>query len=157
MAGCGNELAKHKEYSLEERRKQIFAFYVEQMFQRIGSSSLAFPKEKSIGWLSWLAGKMREHSQTVFLVEGLQPSWLDTRAKRLAYGTTVALTIGLIFGLVCGLTGGLMVGLKLGLTIGLKFGLIIGLVFALTGPIPSSAPKRQLILARKEFFGFVLN
>ena len=60
-----------------------------------------FPKEKIIGWLSWLAGKMREHSQSVFLVEGLQPSWLGTRAKRVAYGTVVALSLGLIFGLIC--------------------------------------------------------
>src|SRR5208282_1767413 len=121
MAGCGNELAKHKEYSLEERRKQIFAFYVEQMFQRIGSSSLAFPKEKSIGWLSWLAGKMREHSQTVFLVEGLQPSWLDTRAKRAAYGTVVALSLALIvelpFGLFCFYIFGLNENLSVGLVI----------------------------------------
>ena len=45
-------------------------------------------------------GKMREHSQSVFLVEGLQPSWLGTRAKRVAYGTIVALSLGLIFALI---------------------------------------------------------
>jgi hypothetical protein len=48
------------------------------MFQRKGTTSLEFPREKTIGWLSWLAGKMREHSQSEFLVEGLQPSWLST-------------------------------------------------------------------------------
>jgi hypothetical protein len=46
---------------------------------------------------------MREHSQSVFLVEGLQPSWLGTRAKRVAYGTVVALSLALIFGLIFGL------------------------------------------------------
>jgi hypothetical protein len=65
-----NELAAEKGDSPEERRKQIFRLYVEQMFQRKGTVSLVFPKEKIIGWLSWLAGKMREHSQSVFLVEG---------------------------------------------------------------------------------------
>ena len=100
----GNELARQKGDSPEERRKQIFRLYVEQMFQRKGTTSLVFPKEKIIGWLSWLAGKMREHSQSVFLVEGLQPSWLGTRAKRVAYGTVVALSLGLIFGLIIGLT-----------------------------------------------------
>ena len=94
----GDELATQKGDSAEERRKQIFRLYVEQMFQRKGTASLVFPKEKIIGWLSWLAGKMREHSQSVFLVEGLQPSWLGTRAKRVAYGTVVALSLGLIFG-----------------------------------------------------------
>ena len=107
----GNELARQKGDSPEERRKQIFRLYVEQMFQRKGMTSLVFPKEKIIGWLSWLAGKMREHSQSVFPVEGLQPSWLGTRAKRVAYGTVVALTLGLIFGLIVGLRwGGLAPG-----------------------------------------------
>ena len=95
----GDELARQKGDSPEERRKQIFDLYVEQMFQRKGMTSLVFPKEKIIGWLSWLARKMREHSQSVFLVEGLQPSWLGSRAQRVAYGTVVALSLGLIFGL----------------------------------------------------------
>ena len=102
----GDELARQKGDSAEERRKQIFGLYVEQMFQRKGMTSLVFPKEKIIGWLSWLARKMREHSQSVFLVEGLQPSWLGTRAQRGAYGTVVALSLGLIFGLIVGLIAG---------------------------------------------------
>jgi hypothetical protein len=51
------------------------------MFQRKGMTSLVFPKEKIIGWLSWLARKMREHSQSVFLVEGYprEGEWGRTR------------------------------------------------------------------------------
>ena len=102
----GSELGAQTGDSSEERRKQIFRLYVEQMFQRKGTTSLVFPKEKIIGWLSWLAGKMREHSQSVFLVEGLQPSWLGTRAKRVAYGTVVALSFASIFGLfICPING----------------------------------------------------
>ena len=59
----GSELARQKGDSPEERRKQIFRLYVEQMFKRKGTTSLEFPKEKTVGWLSWLAGKMKEHSQ----------------------------------------------------------------------------------------------
>jgi eukaryotic-like serine/threonine-protein kinase len=103
----GDELARHKGDSREERRKQIFDLYVEQMFRRKGITSLVFPKEKIIGWLSWLARKMREQSQSVFLVEGLQPSWLGTRAQRGAYGSVVALSLGLIYGLLIGATYGL--------------------------------------------------
>jgi hypothetical protein len=129
----GSELATQKGSSPEERRKQIFRLYVEQMLQRKGTASLVFPKEKIIGWLSWLARKMREHSQSVFLVEGLQPSWLDTRAKRVAYGTVVALSLGLIFGMSFGLSFGLNSELIMGEgdvqiggpTFGLIFGLII--------------------------------
>src|SRR5260370_19225818 len=99
------------------------------MFRRKGPTSLAFPKAKAIDWLSWLAEKMREHAQSVFLVEGLQPSWLGTRARRGAYGTIVALSLWLIFELIFGLIFGLIVmhnvgrGLIVGLGVGLAFGL----------------------------------
>ena len=99
----GDELAATQEGDFAERRKQVFSLYVEQMFQRKGTTSFVFPREKIIRWLSWLARKMREQSQSVFLVEGLRPSWLGTRGKRVAYGTIVAL----IFGLIVGLSGGL--------------------------------------------------
>jgi hypothetical protein len=89
----GNELARQEGNSTEEqRRNQIFGLYVEKMFQRKGTISLVFPKEKTISWLSWLARNMREHSQSVFLVEGLQPIWLGTRAKRLAQSTVIILS-----------------------------------------------------------------
>ena len=109
----GDELARQKGDSPEERRKQIFGLYVEQMFQRKGMTALVFPKEKIIPWLSWLARKMREHSQSVFMVEGLQPSWLGTRAQRGAYGTVVTLTVGLMYTLtflMWELTSGLTTG-----------------------------------------------
>jgi DNA polymerase III delta prime subunit len=133
--GAGsNELAREKGDSPEQRRKQIFSLYVEQMFQRKGPGCLAFPKEKIIGWLSWLARKMRKHSQSIFLE--LEPSWLDTRAAEVTYGAIEALSLGLVFGLffgpmsalifgwliraigehtarIAGLSGGMFVGLSL--------------------------------------------
>jgi hypothetical protein len=75
-----------------------------------------FPKEKTIGRLSWLARKLKGHSQSVFLVEGLQPSWLGTRAERLVYGTVMAMSLGLIFGGLSTLSNGLSAGLIFGLT-----------------------------------------
>jgi hypothetical protein len=128
----GDELAKQKGDSAEERRKQIFRLYVEQMFQRKGMTSLVLPKEKIIGWLSWLARKMREHSQSVFLVEELQPVWLDTKGQLVAYAGAVALAIGLIFWLSVGPIYGLWAGLSSGLIGGL-IGLTGGLIFGLIG------------------------
>jgi hypothetical protein len=110
----GDKLARQEGASAEERRKQIFGLYVEQMFQRKRMTPLVFPKEKIIGWLAWLAGKMKEHSQSVFLVEGLQPSWLGTRGQRRAYGAVAALSLSLIFGLIFGLSGELFDGLVFG-------------------------------------------
>ena len=133
----GDELARQKG-DLAEERRQVFRLYVEQMFQRKGMTSLVFPKEKIIGWLSWLARRMREHSQSVFLVEGLQPSWLGTswlgaRVQRAAYGIVMALGLALIGGLICGLIG-LIFGLigLIGLNEGLMIGLIGGLIFGLS-------------------------
>jgi hypothetical protein len=130
--GAGrDELATQKGDS-DERRKQIFGLYVEQMFQRKGTGFLVFPKEKIIGWLSWLARKMRENSQSVFLAEGLQPSWLGTRAKRAGYGTLAALSLGLIFAPTVGLNFVLTCGLfspMIGGSIG--DGLIVGLIVGL--------------------------
>jgi DNA polymerase III delta prime subunit len=119
----GDELTT-QEGDFAERRKQVFRLYVEQMFQRKGTTSLAFPKEKIIGWLSWLARKMVENRQSVFLVEGLQPSWLSTRAKRIAYRIAVFLSLWLIFGLSGGLIFGLIFGAE-------RHGLIFGLIFGL--------------------------
>ena len=86
-----------------------------------------FPKDKIIHWLSWLAEKMKEHSQSVFLVEGLQPSWLGTRVKRVAYGALAALSIGLIVGMAVGLLVGMIVWLGDGPRYGLRLGLVFGL------------------------------
>jgi hypothetical protein len=145
-----DELTGQKGNSPDERRKQVFQLYVEQMFKHKGTPSSKFSKEKTTGWLSWLALKMKEHSQSVFLVEGLQPSWLDSKAKHTTYRIVVALSLGLIFGLTGGLIfglnlalsderllGGLVFGLNQGSALGLPSGvigcLIGGLIFGLTG------------------------
>jgi DNA polymerase III delta prime subunit len=133
QGACSNEFATQQGDSPEERRKQIFGFYIEQMFQRKGTGSLVFPKDKMIGWLSWLAGKMREHSQSIFLVEGLQPSWLSTKDERVAYEHAAVLYVSLIFGLSTGLGFVLIVGLSGGLFGVLLGGLIGGLFGGLTG------------------------
>jgi eukaryotic-like serine/threonine-protein kinase len=126
QGGNGNELAR-QEGNSEERRKQIFGLYVEQMFQRKGMTSLVFPKEKLIGWLSWLAGKMKEHSQSLFFVEGLQPSWLSAGAKWVAYGTAVSLSLAFIYGSIFAVSGRLSGGLSGGLTFGLSLLVGVGL------------------------------
>jgi eukaryotic-like serine/threonine-protein kinase len=150
LGGGADELVGQKGGSPKVRRKQIFRLYVEQMFQRKGTMP-SFRKGKTVTWLSWLAGKMKEQSESVFLVEGLQPGWLGTRAQRLAYGTVVALSVGLVFGAIYALGSpggklraglisgvGMLVGVALGcwsespLRNGFKSGLIVGLTVGLS-------------------------
>jgi hypothetical protein len=111
----GDELETQGDFASGE----VFRLYVEQMFQRRGTTSLVFPNATIIDWLLWLAGKMREHSQSVFLVEGLQPSWVGTSTKRTAYGPLAILMGGLVgrliewasFGLIKMKFEGLFLGL----------------------------------------------
>jgi hypothetical protein len=139
----GDELAHRKEDSLEGRREQIFGLYVEQTFRHGRAISVAFPKEKAIGWLSWLAQKMREHAESVFFVESLQPNWLGTGEPWAAYGTVRALGIGLTVGLTIGLIAGMLsggfaqaeeetiLGLKAGMAEVILFWLAAGIAFGL--------------------------
>jgi hypothetical protein len=137
--GAGSDELTAQKGNSDERRNQIFGLYVEQMFQRKGMTALEIPKVKIIGWLSWLAEKMKEHSQSVFLVEGLQPSWLDTKAQWVVYKIMGVLSIGLLGGLISGLIYGLLYGqlvrgLLAALICGLLGGLPIALLFTLFGP-----------------------
>jgi len=97
------------------------------MFERKGTTYLPFPREKTIGWLSCLAGKMKEHSQSVFLVEALQPSWLRTRAEGTVYRALVPLSLGLSVALSIVLMLVLMLVLILGLHEVLGEALVLGL------------------------------
>jgi hypothetical protein len=70
---------------------------------------------------------MKDHSQTVFMVEGVQPTWLSSSRQRLVYEMLVALATGQVFWL----PGGLLMGLTdstMGLMSGLLSGSVIGLV-----------------------------
>jgi DNA polymerase III delta prime subunit len=156
--GVGDDdLAKEKAESKKDRRELIFNLYVERMFQRKGLITSRFSKDKVISWLAWLAMGMKKHSQSVFMVERLQPSWLNTRKQRVAYGTVNALIIafisGLLFpdfsliiffgisfslgcwsesllirGFISALGSGLIIGRIHGPSVGLLIGLLAGLI-----------------------------
>lgn len=121
----GDNLAKQEIVSTEERREHIFKLYVDRMFQRKEPATNLLSKDKMIGWLACLAKGMKKHSQTIFLLEGLQPSWLTTRGQKLSYGTITALIIAFLFGLNEGLIVGLNSRMIFGLGLALVFGLFI--------------------------------
>ncbi len=51
-------------------------------------------------WLAWLARNLQRHSQTVFLIEQLQPSWLETRTFCFFYILASRIMAGLTLGLL---------------------------------------------------------
>jgi len=101
--------------TVDARRKHIFDSYVERMFKpRIHRTipevsddprpdDERFSKEKTIHWLSWLARRMSEHGQTIFLIEKLQPDWLSTRVQQRIVTVGVAVMIWLTLLMLYGL------------------------------------------------------
>ncbi|MCP4402277.1 MAG: NACHT domain-containing protein [bacterium] len=100
--------------SLEERRKHIFNAYIRNMFKRRSANKRYLP-QSTVRRLSWLAQKMQEHSQTVFLIERLQPTWLPTFTHIQYGGVLLALLVGMVVGMLWGVLAGLSVGLFCGL------------------------------------------
>lgn len=72
-------------------------------------------------WLCWLASKLKQDNTTEFLIETIQPSWLEPQQKYL-YQISVGLITGLLTGLIYGLNTG-WIGVVIG---GVSYGLILG-------------------------------
>jgi DNA polymerase III delta prime subunit len=92
--------------------------------------------EKTLNYLCWLAQKLDAEKQTEFLIEMLQPTWLDSNRLRLQYRWIYGLIFGL-FGLIFGLSVGLSVGLLVLMRFGPFGGLIVGLIYGLMGGLMS--------------------
>ena len=90
-----------EQISLEAKRKQIFASYVQYMLKRRGVSKRYQP-EQITHWLTFLAGQMKRQHQTIFYIEQMQPDWLSKVWSRSFYR---ALAGGACGGLLCGLLG----------------------------------------------------
>jgi eukaryotic-like serine/threonine-protein kinase len=116
-----------------QRRQHLFAVYVDRMFRRRGVST-CYPRQQIERWLTWLAGQMTQHSQTVFYLERMQPDWLPRkqrwlprRGARLVAGLVGVLAGGMSAGPVAWLFHGPLEGLVIGLLVGLVAGIVGGL------------------------------
>jgi hypothetical protein len=105
--------------TIEARRRHVFDAYTQRMFERRKASGRYLPKQ-TIHWLAWLARNMSQHAQSVFIIERLQPSWLQTRNQKRLYALGSRVVIGLIIGLLVGLPIELFLGL-VGLDLVLDF------------------------------------
>ncbi len=77
--------------------KNLFNLYINRMFERKGKQSKQYTKEQMVYWLSWLAQNMKKHSQVVFLVERMQPSWFLNKWEQNLYLLISRLCLGLCF------------------------------------------------------------
>ncbi|MDX2242161.1 MAG: NACHT domain-containing protein [Leptolyngbyaceae cyanobacterium bins.302] len=109
-------------------RHRLLNTYVERMFQRRGTT-LDYPKAQAQHWLTWLAQRLTQASQTVFLIEGLQPRSLHTRSQKLLYSTGLGFIGGIFGGLIYGLTGYFFFGFTRGVFFGLAGSITFALVY----------------------------
>ena len=85
-----------------DRRKNLFNIYTYSMFKRKGKFERPYSNTQTMHWLSWLAQKMTKHSHAVFLIESMQPNWLQTHWHHSIY----SLVMFSIYGIVVGLNSG---------------------------------------------------
>jgi eukaryotic-like serine/threonine-protein kinase len=78
-------------------RAQLFTAYERHMFEH--PRAAAYPIRQIQQWLAWLAARMDEHDQSLFLLEEIQPSWLPPPERRL-YLLAGHLIVGLAGGLI---------------------------------------------------------
>jgi hypothetical protein len=112
----------------EDRRRHLFAAYVNRMFQR-RSAITRYPSQQTERWLAWLAWQLTQHGQTVFYLEQMQAGWLPQQprlALAVGVGLLAGLGAGLFFGVLVGLFFGPLAGLGAGLGVGLGVGLDSG-------------------------------
>ncbi len=115
---CTNGDAKALQIgTLQKRRSKLFNTYIAAMFAR-RSSSVPYPPEQTIKWLSRLALYMRKREQTVFYLEQMQPYLLPNQLQAMQK-MLFLISVGIIFGFVTGLIGGQVSALIGGLIGGL--------------------------------------
>ncbi|MBV9615561.1 MAG: helix-turn-helix domain-containing protein [Ktedonobacteraceae bacterium] len=87
--------------SLEARRHEVFATYVERMLTHRKSQN-HYPAKQTLHWLSWLARQLMQQQQTQFYIERMQPDWLPHPQ---AFRWYCRLLVGLLSGLFGGIIG----------------------------------------------------
>ncbi|NES21975.1 MAG: NACHT domain-containing protein [Symploca sp. SIO3E6] len=153
---------------VEARRKQLFDDYIERMLEHPipGKGKQRYSPAQTKYWLTWLAQRMIENSQTVFFIEDMH-LWLQGKDKRILYLLGGAVLTGLSFrlvpllflvllpGIIFGLlTNKLPIGLlSYGLLYSLRTALIdsfiYGLMLGLTGLItPLISPSSSVIVGQ---------
>jgi uncharacterized protein YneF (UPF0154 family) len=92
-------LDPYSQLTAQEIYRHVFAAYTRRMFRRRPPSA-PYEPDQTLKWLNWLAGRLEEHSLSIFLIEGIQPSWLPSKRWRWIYMVFSGLIVGLAGGLI---------------------------------------------------------
>ncbi|MEM1241713.1 MAG: NACHT domain-containing protein [Cyanobacteria bacterium P01_H01_bin.26] len=92
----------------ESQRKQLMDTYIKRMLVRRGTTQ-KYTNQQTLHWLIFLGKRMLQTSQTVFLIERMQPGWFQTRIQRIRYclesGFISALIVGIALWIIDMLNG----------------------------------------------------
>ncbi|GHO83567.1 NACHT domain-containing protein [Dictyobacter formicarum] len=135
--------------TMENKRQQIFATYVQRMLTRRGTST-SHPPTQTIQWLAYLARQMKRQNQSVFYIEHIQPDWLEEPRTQRIYERLAIQLIGSCVGVLISLVVSLLFLGSLTVTIRTIYGLMGGLLGGLLSgrtlePLPelTTPPIRQ--------------
>lgn len=135
LAYQGMPASAFAQMSLAARQEHLWDKYIDRMFERKKVHPHC-PKNLALYWLQFLSKKMIQESQTLFLIEQLQPSWLSSRTQYRLYIFLSGLITGLLiewgFGLPLGIISGM---LTFQMILGLLSGVSLGIVASLSSEI----------------------
>jgi DNA polymerase III delta prime subunit len=137
--------------------QQVWDDYIQRMVERKGNSE-RYPLAQTIHWLSWLAGEMREHNQTEFWLERLQPEWLSKNPRRF-YRWSIGIFFGVFVGVPMGRVFDTLYVLSLNYiqhtkTNSVPFGctLMLGVIFGLIAGSGRILPVEEHVWSWKKAF-----
>jgi eukaryotic-like serine/threonine-protein kinase len=143
--------------SLEASRAALFERYIDRMFvHRLRGSKLPWPREKILSWLKWIARSTLERSQSVILVENLQPDLL-TGGWRWAYVAASRLAVVLVWVVAYNPLPNFYLARVLTLTLLFGTPIIVfdGLALCRHMPVPKSVLAKRSLSLVTQFGGFL--
>lgn len=105
ISTCQNKSAKEivVMYLSPGMYPRIFHAYVEQMLQHHPAATVSYKPSQLIRWLAYLANQMRQHGQTVFYIEQMQPQWISKRFWLWIYMWIAVFLPGVLIGALTGI------------------------------------------------------
>ena len=143
-AGQSDRDLKPKLQAGSDRNQHLFDTYIDRRLDR--GAIPVYSRIQILRWLSWLASKMSQKKRTIFLIEKMQPNWLQDQREELAYRIITFMVAGLMAGF-----NGVLIGMLTTLLIPhlmswdreviSRTPLIFGMTAAIIGAIVTAFPK----------------
>lgn len=92
------KLSSHLSGASDHFKQHIFDTYISNKLEN--NYVARYRKVDVLTWLAWLASQMIREKQTIFLIERMQPTWLESYFSRICYKIGTLIFSGLLGGLI---------------------------------------------------------